>query len=180
MTAGTQCKFYRVILFLQLDNYINALIKLFQRYLYFSGNPPHIVPTFYIGSNLGYLKRQIVVYLSLSRPHIRVNLTSGETFNPEMVKESAHAAPTHSFAMLIPSITKPRISILSKLASWNTVRSLPSANSIKCPALNWSSIFSRVSVSQRVRGSLESRIRKGWLLPLPSNRLALISSGKNT
>ncbi len=121
-----------------------------------------------------------VIYLCLSRPHIRVNLISGETFSPEMVKESTHAAPTHSFAMLMPSITNPRISILSKFASWKAVRSSPSANRIKCPALNWSSIFERASVSQRVRGSLESRVRKGWLLPLPSKRLALISSGKNT
>ena len=94
-------------------------------------------------------------------PQRRVNLISGETFSPEIVKESAHAAPTHSFAMLIPSMTKPRISTLSKFASWKAVRSSPSANSTKCPVLNWSSIFERVSVSQRVRGSLESRVRKG-------------------
>ena len=98
--------------------------------------------------------------------------------SPEMVKASAHASPTHWFAILRPSMTKPRISILSKFASWNAVRSSPFANSTKYPEFKNNSISVRTSVSQRMRGSLESRYRKGWLLPLPSKRRALISSGK--
>ena len=66
---------------------------------------------------------------------MEVNLASGVMFRLEIVKESAHAVPTHSFAILIPSMTKPRISILSKLASWNVVRYFPSANRTKYPAL---------------------------------------------
>ena len=123
---------------------------------------------------------QLTRHLTLSSLHIEVNLTSGVTVSPEMVKASTQASPTHSFAMLMPSITKPRISILSKFASWNVVRNSPLANSTKSPELKCNSISVRASVSHRRRGSLESRNRKGWLLPLPSNRRALISSGKKT
>ena len=119
-------------------------------------------------------------HLLLSSLHIVVVLTPGVTFNPEMVNASAQASPTHSLAMLMPSMTKPRISILSKLASWNEVRNSPFANNTKYPELKYNSISVRTSVSHRRRGSLESRNRKGWLLPLPLNRRALISSGKKT
>ena len=76
-----------------------------------------------------------VVYLALSCPHVEVSLASGVTFRSEIVKESAQAVPSHWFAILMPSMTKPRISILSKLASWNAVRNSPSANRMKCPKL---------------------------------------------